>query len=249
MAKSEAAIRMVLAAIAISQGGAGSAAINTFTIQPKRLPVFKGEWNMQVVGDFIRDLQRQFEARCHQIGWLETITPVGSGTTTPTTGTMAAGVATPRTDGCTSTTVIDLHSNHLTTQPSRQPTHPLRHRQPSSDACLHYGHIQPPLMAPKGIALPRLQRHLDNATPEEPEASPVLRDIKKLVCTGSYKATRELNGSSVDLATVLTVFKLVYAKDNTGAVKPKHLWGIKQFESTSPWLYRSSVYVLVIAAN
>jgi hypothetical protein len=75
---SEVAVRMVLAASARNPRRAGSAT-NTFTIDPKRLPVFKGERDMQVVGDFINDLQRQFEARCHDIGWLETMTPAGSG--------------------------------------------------------------------------------------------------------------------------------------------------------------------------
>jgi hypothetical protein len=53
---SEVAVRMVLAASARNPHRAGSAT-NTFTIDPKRLPVFKGERDMQVVGDFINDLQ------------------------------------------------------------------------------------------------------------------------------------------------------------------------------------------------
>jgi hypothetical protein len=58
---SEAAVRMVMAANIRNPGGMGNMT-NTFTIDPKRLPVFKGERDMQVVGDFISDLQRQFEA-------------------------------------------------------------------------------------------------------------------------------------------------------------------------------------------
>ncbi|KAF8248578.1 hypothetical protein K440DRAFT_245533 [Wilcoxina mikolae CBS 423.85] len=75
----------------------------TFTINLKRLPVFKGERDMQIVGDFINDLQRQFEAHCYEIGWLTTYgtsTPAGSGIATPTTSTMM-GEGTPRTDGWT----------------------------------------------------------------------------------------------------------------------------------------------------
>jgi hypothetical protein len=61
---SEVAVQMVMAS-ARGQGGGGNAAnLNTFTIEAKRLPVFKGERDMEVVSDFICDLQRQFEARC-----------------------------------------------------------------------------------------------------------------------------------------------------------------------------------------
>ncbi|KAF8241541.1 hypothetical protein K440DRAFT_678733 [Wilcoxina mikolae CBS 423.85] len=74
----------------------------TFTINPKRLPVCKGEGDMQIVGDFIHDLQPQFEAHCYyQPGWLatnDTSAPAGSGTPTPTTVTMIAE-GTPITDG------------------------------------------------------------------------------------------------------------------------------------------------------
>lgn len=52
---------------------------------------------MQIVGDFVNDLQRQFETGCHEIEWLETMTPAGSSATTPTMA--AGGVAVPRTDG------------------------------------------------------------------------------------------------------------------------------------------------------
>jgi hypothetical protein len=83
---SEAAVRMVMAANIRNPGGMGNMT-NTFTMDPKRLPVFKGERDMQVVGDFISDFQRQFEARCHEIGWLDIMIPAGSGATTPTMAT------------------------------------------------------------------------------------------------------------------------------------------------------------------
>jgi hypothetical protein len=41
---------------------------NTFTIDPKRLPVFKGECDVQLVRDFIIYIQQQFEAQCHKAG-------------------------------------------------------------------------------------------------------------------------------------------------------------------------------------
>jgi hypothetical protein len=64
---SEAAVRRFRSS-ARSQGRGGNAAnLNNFTIEPKRLPVFKGERVMQVVGEFINDLQRQFKVRGHEI--------------------------------------------------------------------------------------------------------------------------------------------------------------------------------------
>ncbi|KAF8248689.1 hypothetical protein K440DRAFT_642106 [Wilcoxina mikolae CBS 423.85] len=107
VAAAEEAVRMVMASNARSQGGGGNAAnVNTFTIESKRLPVFKGERDIQVVGDIISDLQRQFEPRCHEIGWLEMRTPAGSGTTTPT---MAATEATtPKTEGWTRYALLQL---------------------------------------------------------------------------------------------------------------------------------------------
>jgi hypothetical protein len=122
VAAAEEALRIVMTANARSQGGGNTTNINTFTINPKRLPVFKGERDMQVVGDFINDLQRQFEARCHEIGWLETTTPVGSGATTPT---IAAGVAAPRMDGWTRYALLQLKETAgrwaTSTFPSSQP--------------------------------------------------------------------------------------------------------------------------------
>ncbi|KAF8534990.1 hypothetical protein BDD12DRAFT_894384 [Trichophaea hybrida] len=63
---SEAAVRMMMAASTRIPDGVGNTT-NTFTIHPKRLPVFKGERDMPVGGDFNSDLQRQFEARSHKI--------------------------------------------------------------------------------------------------------------------------------------------------------------------------------------
>jgi hypothetical protein len=102
---SEAAVRIMMAAGAKSQVGIGNAT-NTFTIDPRRLPEFKGERDMQVVGDFVNDLQRQFEARCHEIGWLASMTQVGSGATIPTMATSGAEV--PRTDGWTRYALLQL---------------------------------------------------------------------------------------------------------------------------------------------
>jgi hypothetical protein len=104
---SEAAVRVMMAAGTRSQVGTRNATnVNTFTIDPRRLPEFKGERDMQVVGDFINDLQRQFEARCYEIGWLQPTTPVGSGTTTLTMAT--GGAAVPRTDGWTRYALLQL---------------------------------------------------------------------------------------------------------------------------------------------
>jgi hypothetical protein len=95
----------------LSHDDAGMGTRNmTFTINPKRQPVFKGERDMQIVGDFINDLQRQFEARCYEIGWLttnDTRTPGGSGIATPTTVTMMSE-GTPRTDGWTRYALLQL---------------------------------------------------------------------------------------------------------------------------------------------
>jgi hypothetical protein len=85
-------------------GGMGNIT-NTFTIDPKRLPVFKGKCDMQVVGDFISDLQRPFEARYYEIGWLKIMTLASSGTTTPA---LAATEATTRTEGWTRYTQLKL---------------------------------------------------------------------------------------------------------------------------------------------
>jgi hypothetical protein len=66
---SEAAIRRMMAAGTRIQVRTGNMTnVNTFTIDPRRLPAFKGESDMQVVGDIVNDLQRKFQARCYEIG-------------------------------------------------------------------------------------------------------------------------------------------------------------------------------------
>jgi hypothetical protein len=50
---------------------------------------------MNIMGDLINNLQRQFEAHCYEIGWLttnDTRTPARSGIATPTTVTMDEGI-------------------------------------------------------------------------------------------------------------------------------------------------------------
>ena len=54
----EEAVRMVMAASAWNQTTRIGNTTTSFTIDPRRLPVFKGERDMQAVGNFINDLHR-----------------------------------------------------------------------------------------------------------------------------------------------------------------------------------------------
>jgi hypothetical protein len=120
---SDAAVQMVMASARSHYGGGNAANLNNFTIEPKRLSVFNGVRDIQVVGDFINELQRQFEVRFHEIRWLNTLTPAGN---VATTATMAATEAiTPQMEGCTRYALLQLKEAAgrwaTSTFPSSQP--------------------------------------------------------------------------------------------------------------------------------